>query len=508
MKSRIGKAASTAHGGYEVVIGLEVHVELLTQSKIFCGCPTAFGAPPNTQCCPVCMGLPGALPVLNEAVLRSAVRAGLALHCAIAPTLVLARKNYFYPDLPKAYQISQGDQPIASRGYLDISTSEGDKRIGITRLHIEEDAGKLVHTETGTLADFNRCGVPLIEIVSEPDFRSAAEVRAYLELLRATVMALEITSGRMNEGAFRCDVNLSVRPMGSHGLGTRTEMKNLNSFAAIEKAIAYEAERQIQSLKEEIPIVQETRRWDADSGKTTSMRVKEDSHDYRYFPDPDLPPIAVDAQWVEGLRASLPELPDAMKARFEVQYGLTADVAERLITQGTLAQYVETVASTWSEGAFESQAKRREAYVLLGNLAVTELIRYPEMALDPVACAHVVTLVLDGTLSLASAKKLIAQYRKRFPYGRDETADDGFKAADRINDLVQTLELTQVTDREVLTAHAQAALGARPQILSDYRAGKHKAMGAFMGEMMKRTGGRAHPEICEDIFIEIVRKAK
>ena len=295
----------TLYKGYEMVIGLEVHAELKTETKIFCSCPTAFGAAPNTQCCPVCMGLPGTLPVLNRKVVDYAVKAGLAMHCTIASYSKEDRKNYFYPDLPKAYQISQYDLPLCREGYLDIETESGAKRIGITRIHIEEDAGKLIHDDkNGTMIDCNRCGVPLIEIVSEPDIRSAQEAKAYLQKLRAIILYTGVSDCRMEEGSLRCDVNLSVRKAGETAFGTRTEMKNLNSFQFIVKAIEYEYRRQVDELENGGVILQETRRFDPDSGKTFAMRGKENANDYRYFPDPDLPPIVLDAATVAALAGS------------------------------------------------------------------------------------------------------------------------------------------------------------------------------------------------------------
>ena len=310
---------------YEMVIGLEVHVELKTETKIFCGCSTKFGAPPNTQCCPVCTGMPGSLPVLNGKVVEYAVMAGLATNCEIATYSKQDRKNYFYPDLPKAYQISQYDLPLCSHGYLDIETEAGKKRIGITRIHIEEDAGKLTHVEGhGTLIDCNRCGVPLIEIVSEPDLRSAEETKAYLQKLRAIILYTGVSDCKMNEGSFRCDVNLSIRKKGSDQLGTRTEMKNLNSFQSVVKAIEYEFARQVSVLDEGGEVIQETRRFDMNTGKTASMRSKENADDYRYFPDPDLVPIVVSDTFRKELEDRIPVLPDQRKQQYQSQYGLSS----------------------------------------------------------------------------------------------------------------------------------------------------------------------------------------
>ena len=329
---------------YEMVIGVEVHVELKTESKIFCSCSTAFGAEPNTQCCPVCMGMPGVLPVLNQKVVEYAVRAGLATNCSIASFSKQDRKNYFYPDLPKAYQISQYDMPLCEHGYLEIDCGV-PKRIGITRIHIEEDAGKLIHTPEGeTLCDYNRCGVPLIEIVSEPDLRSAEEASAFLRKLRAILVYTGVSDCKMQEGSMRCDVNLSVRPKGTKEMGTRTEMKNLNSFQFIAKAIGYEFARQVEAVQAGEQIVQETRRFDQQLGKTFSMRSKEDADDYRYFPEPDLVPIVVSREEVQRIGESIPELPDAKKARFLQRYKIAPADAEILVGDREVAEYFEKAA--------------------------------------------------------------------------------------------------------------------------------------------------------------------
>ena len=327
---------------YEVVIGLEVHVELKTATKIFCACSTAFGAEPNTQVCPVCSGFPGALPVLNVQAVAYAIRTGLALNCAIAETCKFDRKNYFYPDLPNAYQISQYDQPICGKGYLDIDVEGEHKRIGITRAHLEEDAGKLVHqgsitTTSTSLVNLNRCGVPLLEIVSEPDMRSAAEARAYMEKLRSILLFAGVSDCKMEEGSLRCDANVSVRPQGESKLGTRVEIKNLNSFRALEKAIEYEASRQIDALEDGEKLVQETRTWDEEKQVTRAMRSKEEAEDYRYFPDPDLPPLRIDPSWINDIAASMPELPDQAQERLMENYGLSDyDAAWLTLTPQTL----------------------------------------------------------------------------------------------------------------------------------------------------------------------------
>ena len=364
--------------GYEMVIGLEVHVELKTRTKIFCSCSTAFGAEPNTQCCPVCMGYPGTLPVLNKQVVHYAVLAGLATDCTIARYSKQDRKNYFYPDLPKAYQISQYDLPLCVDGHLTIETEAGEKRIGITRIHIEEDAGKLVHDpEKGTLIDCNRCGVPLIEIVSEPDIRTPQEAAAYLRKLKAVIAYTGVSDCRMQEGSLRCDVNLSIHKPGEP-FGTRTEMKNLNSFVSVQRAIEEEYRRQVEAVKKGEVIVQETRRFDQSTGKTSSMRRKENANDYRYFPDPDLAPIVMDDDLVKQWGAELPQLPDARKAIYMADFGLTSYAAEQLVSSKYLADY------------FETAAQGCKAVKTLGNLMITEVFRLldGEDALIPIAPEH------------------------------------------------------------------------------------------------------------------------
>jgi aspartyl-tRNA(Asn)/glutamyl-tRNA(Gln) amidotransferase subunit B len=387
---------------YEMVIGLEVHVELKTATKIFCGCSTRFGAAPNTQCCPVCTGMPGSLPVLNGQVVEYAVMAGLATGCQIAEYSKQDRKNYFYPDLPKAYQISQYDLPLCSGGHLDIETPAGHTTVGITRIHIEEDAGKLIHVEgRGTRIDCNRCGVPLIEIVSEPDIRSAEEAKAYLQKLRAIMRYIGVSDCKMNEGSLRCDVNLSIRKPGSEKLGTRTEMKNLNSFQNVVKAIEFEYARQVSVLEEGGQVVQETRRFDAASGKTFSMRAKENADDYRYFPDPDLVPVVVSPALRQKLQDSLPMLPDQRKDEFQSRYGLSALAAEELVTRKDLADF------------FSAAAEGCPAPVVLANLVSGELARLcPEDQEIPVSPAHVAALaqlLQDGTINGGTCKKVLAQ---------------------------------------------------------------------------------------------------
>jgi len=474
------------HIEYEVVIGLEVHVELSTHSKIFCGCSTAFGAAPNTQVCPVCLGMPGTLPVLNGEVVTSAVKAGLGLDCTITPLGRQDRKNYFYPDSPKAYQISQSDLPIAQGGHLDIETSIGVKRIGITRLHIEEDAGKLIHDASkGTLIDYNRCGVPLIEIVSEPDLRTAEEVRAYLQKLRATLMFLDISSCKMNEGAFRCDVNLSVREKGSSAFGTRTEMKNLNSFSFISKAIENETQRQIALIKSGGTVIQETRRWDATKGQSFSMRTKEDAHDYRYFPDPDLMPIAINDVFLEAQKRALPLLPEDYKRKFISQYGINSALAELLVSSKVIAEFYEacTRFTTYYEG--------------LGNLIVTDIFRLmgsqdedSQLTISPEQLGALVTLIGDEKINLSIAKRVLTEM---------------WKSDQMPVTIIEANDLWPIVDVEKLTVLGKEIIEKMPQIKVDYLSGKTQALGAFMGQMMKVSQGKADPSKTEAVFLELVK---
>ena len=458
---------------FEVVIGLEVHVELKTESKIFCGCSTAFGAEPNTQCCPICIGMPGTLPVLNEQVVRYAVKAGLATNCSITAYGKQDRKNYFYPDIPKAYQISQYDLPLCTGGYLDIEAEDGLKRIGITRIHIEEDAGKLIHKEGGgTLIDYNRCGVPLIEIVSEPDLRSAAQVRAYLTKLRAILLYAGVSDCRMNEGSLRCDVNLSVRRRGEKAFGTRTEMKNLNSFQFITKAIEYEADRQIKLIKAGEKVVQETRRYDQASGKTYSMRKKEDAHDYRYFPDPDLAPITVSDDLKSALLAEIPELPDARKKAYVSRYGISAYDAEQLVSDRGIADY------------FEKSAALTAYPKLLANLIITEVFRLlpPESADIPVSPEHMAALATlsgEGRINSSVAKLLLSEMW-------ENDRDPALIVAER--------GLEQVSDEGELARLVDEVLAENPRSVVDFKKGKEKALQALVGRMMAKTRGKGNPQ--------------
>ncbi|MBS7298192.1 MAG: Asp-tRNA(Asn)/Glu-tRNA(Gln) amidotransferase subunit GatB [Eubacteriales bacterium] len=468
---------------YEMVIGLEVHVELKTKTKIFCNCETSFGAEPNIHTCPVCMGLPGTLPVLNDKVVEYAVKAGLATNCKIANFSKQDRKNYFYPDLPKAYQISQFDLPLCERGYLDIETESGSKRIGITRIHIEEDAGKLVHDDIhGTMIDCNRCGVPLIEIVSEPDIRSAEEAKAYLQKLRAIILYTGISDCKMNEGSFRCDVNLSVREKGTEKFGTRTEMKNINSFQYVVKAIEYEYKRQIEAIEDGEEIVQETRKFDADTGKTYSMRGKENANDYRYFPDPDLPPIELSDEKIEKIKTTIPELPDARKKKYMEKYGISAYISEKIISDIDMADYFEKVATL-------AKTPKVAANILVGEVARLNTAEMFYCPISAVNIAKLSDLISDEVINTSTAKKLIARMWE----------DDSDPVL-----IVEKENLKQINDRDFLAKIATEVIENSPKLVSDYKNGKQQAIKALMGQAMGKTAGKANPVILEEIIKKLI----
>lgn len=471
---------------YELVCGLEVHAELKTASKIFCSCPTKFGAEPNTQCCPVCSGMPGALPVLNRQVVELAVRAGLALNCEISRLSREDRKNYFYPDLPKAYQISQFDRPLCERGFVDVETGSGKKRIGVTRIHIEEDAGKLIHDhEKGTLIDLNRCGVPLIEIVSEPDIRSPEEASGYVRKLRSILLCAGVSDCKMNEGSLRCDVNLSVRKRGEERLGTRTEMKNLNSFSFIEKAIEYEYRRQVELIESGGRVLQETRRFDPASGKTFTMRVKENADDYRYFPDPDLPPIILTGGEIERIRRGLPKLPDERRADYTERLGLTAKDAEQIVSDPAVADY------------FEAAAKLTTYPKILANLLLGELFSLLPAGEDiaiPIApdkLAPISEMSGSGRINSTTAKKLVRMLC--------DSPDADPEA------IVRERGLEQIRDEALLRGYVDEALAADPKAVESYRAGKLSAAKAIMGRIMAKTGGRGDPVILDRLLSEALK---
>ena len=472
--------------GYEAVIGLEVHAELKSATKIFCACPTSFGAPANTQCCPVCLGLPGALPVLNRRVVELAVIAGLALNCEISTLSRTDRKQYFYPDLPKGYQISQAETPICRNGYLEIEAMDKTvRRVGIERIHIEEDAGKLVHEGNETLVDSNRCGVPLIEIVSRPDLRNGKEAAAYLKALRGVLLSCGVSDCRMQEGSLRCDVNVSVRKHGDTMLGVRTEIKNINSFAFVEKAIAYETSRQIDLLERGERIVTETRRFDASRGETVRMRVKETAEDYRYLFEPDLLPIRLDENDIARLRAQIPELPYVRADRLEKEYGISRENARILTGELGMADYFE-------EGAQHTKYPR-----LLLNLLLSELLRYCEC--DPFsspvcaeALAELADLLGERTINSATGKKLMSRMLTEEISPRRVAADEG---------------LTQITDEATIRSWVESAIEEMPRAVEDYRRGKNAAIKSLQGRVMAMSHGRADPVLCEELLLKQLKEA-
>lgn len=474
---------------YEVVIGCEVHVELKTKTKIFCSCPTDFGSAPNTHVCPVCLGLPGTLPVLNKKVLEYAIKAGLAMNCEIARFSKFDRKNYFYPDLTKAYQISQFDLPICKNGYIDIETSQGTKRIGITRIHMEEDAGKLVHqgatitTSAGSLADYNRAGVPLIEIVSEPDMRSAEDVMAFLTNLKAIIEYTGVSDARMEQGSLRCDVNLSLRPVGQEAFGTRAEIKNLNSFRAVERVVKYEIERQTEILEAGGKVVQETRTWDDGKGITLSLRSKEDSDEYRYFPDPDLTPIIVTDAYIEEVRASLPEMPQVKRQRMMEEDGLPAYDAGVITASKALADFYDGVRAHYDD------AKKISNWIMVELLAKVnaEGIELVDVKIRPEQMAALLKLIDAGEISGKIAKKVFGEM---FVTGKDAEV------------IIKEQGLVQISDESALKEMVAAVVEANPKSVEDYKAGKKKAMGFLVGQIMKASKGQANPAVINQLLTE------
>ena len=465
---------------YETVIGLEVHVQLTTDTKIFCGCSTEFGQSPNSQTCPVCLGLPGALPVLNQKAVELAIRTGLATNCTIAPRSIFARKNYFYPDLPKGYQISQFELPVCEHGWLDIALEDGsEKRIGITRAHMEEDAGKLVHgdtpeTSSSSMVDLNRACTPLLEIVSEPDMRSADEAIAYLKKLHQIVVYLGVCDGNMEEGSFRCDANVSVRPFGQEEFGTRAELKNINSFRFIKQAIDYEVERQIDVIEGGGKVVQETRLFDSDTGMTRSMRGKEEAHDYRYFPDPDLVPLVISEEWIDAERAALPELPEAKKNRFVKEHGLSDYDAEVLTAERALSEYFDACVT------LSKDAKTCANWIMgdvLRKLKETET-DINDIPVTPEQLTGLLARIADNTISGKIAKTV---FEKMWTNG--QTADQ----------IIEAEGLKQVTDTGAIEALVDDVINAHPDQVAEYLGGKDKLIGFFVGTVMQASQGKATP---------------
>ncbi len=472
---------------YETVIGLEVHAQLTTNTKIFCGCSTEFGQTPNSQTCPVCLALPGALPVLNQKAVELAIRTGLATNCQIAPRSIFARKNYFYPDLPKGYQISQFELPVCEHGWLDIDLENGErKRIGITRAHMEEDAGKLVHgdtpeTSSNSLVDLNRACTPLLEIVSEPDMRSADEAISYLKKLHQIVVYLGVCDGNLEEGSFRCDANISVRPYGQEELGTRAELKNLNSFRFIKQAIEFEVERQIDLIESGGKVVQETRLFDSNTGMTRSMRGKEDAHDYRYVPDPDLVPLVISQEWIEEVRATLPELPEAKRSRFVEELGLTAYDAEVLAADRELADYFD------ASVALAKDAKSCANWIMgdvLRKLKETDTT-IANAPVSPELLTGLLARIADNTISGKIAKKV---FEKMWQNG--QTADQ----------IIDKEGLKQVTDTGAIESLVDEVIAANPGQVAEYLGGKEKLIGFFVGKVMQASQGKANPGMVNQLL--------
>jgi aspartyl-tRNA(Asn)/glutamyl-tRNA(Gln) amidotransferase subunit B len=478
---------------YETVIGLEVHAQLLTASKMFCGCSTVFGGDPNTRTCPVCQGMPGTLPVINRRAVEFGIKTALALGCTANPLNRFARKHYYYPDMPKNYQISQYEEPLAEDGKLEIEVDGSVRAVGIQRVHLEEDVGKLVHegsleTAPSSLVDFNRAGVPLMEIVSKPDMRSSAEAAAYLRALRAILVYLEVCDGNMEEGSLRCDANISLRPKGAHDFGTKVEIKNMNSFRNVQHALDYEVKRQARALEDGGRIVQETRLWDPDRAQTVSMRSKEYAHDYRYFPEPDLPPLQIAPGWVEEIRASLPELPAARRRRLAEQYDLSPYEADILAQGRGLADYFEEAARAYPQSK------------IVANWVLNELLRevpgdddkaIAACPIPPCNLAGLLALIGDGTISGKIAKDV---FEKMYRSGEDAQT------------IVSREGLRQVADAGQLRTVVDQVLSANAKVVDDWKGGKKAAMGFLVGQVMKATGGRANPALVNGLLVEKLSK--
>ena len=472
---------------YITVIGLEVHAELKTKSKAFCSCSTEFGAEPNTHVCPVCLGMPGALPVMNTQVVEFAIRAGLALNCDIQRFNKFDRKNYFYPDLAKNYQISQWEEPICLGGHIDINVDGNEKRVGITRIHMEEDAGKLVHsgatisTSDSSAVDYNRAGVPLIEIVSEPDMRSAKEARAYMENLKAILEYTDVCDCKMQEGSLRCDANISIMPEGAKEFGTRAEIKNLNSFRALERAIEYEVERQREVIEDGGHVIQETRTWDDAKGITLGMRSKEEAFDYRYFPEPDLVPVEIDDAWINRVKDELPELPVQRQARLMQEFGLSDYDARLIVSTKAMAEYFDKAVAN-------SKDAKLVANWLLGDVSAylnNENKEIGEFQVTPDNLGQLTNLIKDGVLSSKLAKKVFTEMLKENKAPKQ---------------LVKDLGLEQVSDTGAIEKFVDEAIAENPQSVADFKAGKDRAIGFLVGQIMKKSHGKANPGMVQQLL--------
>ena len=468
---------------YETVIGLEIHAQLLTESKMFCGCSVKFGAGPNSQTCPVCIGMPGVLPVANKKAIEYVIKTGLAVNCKIAPYSRFARKNYFYPDLPKGYQISQYELPICENGFVEIAGNGETRKIGLTRIHLEEDAGKNIHEGAGnySFVDLNRAGTPLMEIVSEPDIRSPQEAAEFVKKLRAIVRYIGVCDGNMEQGSLRCDANVSVRPAGQKEFGTRTEIKNMNSFKFIEKALDYEIKRQIKILNEGGRIVQETRLWDSDRGITESMRSKEEAHDYRYFPDPDLVPVEVNNVWIEQIRTQSVEMPDARRQRFIAQYGLPGQDADLLTSERTIAEWFEQAVKLGGEPKGVSNWMMGDLMRLLNE----ENRPFDECRLKPAQLVEMLVLINQGTISGKIAKTV---FEEMYKTGKDADA------------IVKEKGLVQVNDESEIGKVVDDILQKNRKEVERFRAGEEKLLGFFAGQIMKATKGKANPKMVNELL--------
>jgi len=472
---------------YEMVVGLEIHAELATKSKIFCSCSTQFGSSPNTNVCPVCLGMPGVLPVLNKKAVEYAVKAGLALNCRIAKFSKLDRKNYFYPDLPKAYQVSQYDHPLCVNGYFDINHNDDIKRIGITRIHIEEDAGKLVHTQGGTLIDYNRCGVPLIEIVTEPDIRSAQQAVEFAKSVRNILLYAKVSDCKMQEGSMRFDVNLSVRRQGDDEFGTRTEMKNLSSFKMLQKAIEYEYKRQVEAIKKGDEVTQQTRRWDETNGLSVVLRSKEDANDYRYFPEPDLLPVILDDEEIEKIKNNMPQMPKEKKQRYINEYSLSEYDAEVLTSNSYLSEFYDNILSEYDD------AKTAANWVIVELLALVNQgeCNIEDIKITPSGMARLLKFIKEGKLSGKMAKSVLAEM-----FGTGSSAEDIIKAKG-LSQISDTKELERIIVEIIMNNQAS---------VNDYHSGKKQAMGYLVGQVMKATKGAANPKSVNEILLEKLNK--